>query len=231
MLRLKLVVELLGESLTNLRQHGTRVETRRKALDDRANEPEVAQIARHGFRHARVLNLDRHVVAVACPRTVHLAERRERERLLVDVGEQLPNAGAEILLDHASHATERHPLAPRRAVHRARSARRSPTGRRSSRTIDRNCWIFGPAPRRRPSCTPSSSASADARASSRASDRCRRWLCHASPFSPSIVALSTQHRSPRPGRRRPARHPRQQATAASSLTAAPHGPRRRYPPI
>ena len=94
MLGLDLVVELVRDPLADLGEHGAGVEPRGEALDDRSDEPEVAQVARNGLRHPRVLHLDRDVLAVRRPRPMHLAERRERERLLVEVGEQDPRTRA-----------------------------------------------------------------------------------------------------------------------------------------
>ena len=78
MLGLDLVVELVGDPLADLGQHRARVEPRREALEDRADEPEAAQVGLDGLGRARMLHLDRHVLAVARARAVDLAERGER---------------------------------------------------------------------------------------------------------------------------------------------------------
>jgi hypothetical protein len=54
-----------------------------------------------------MLHLDRHVRPVARPRAVDLPERGDGELLLVDVVEQLADAGVEVLLDDPSHTAER----------------------------------------------------------------------------------------------------------------------------
>ena len=118
MLGLDLVVELVGDPLADLGQHRARVEPRREALEDRADEPDAAQVGLDGLGGARVLHLDRHLLSVGRARAVHLAERGERERLLVEVGEQVPIAGVEVLLDHASSRGRRAPPARRRAARR-----------------------------------------------------------------------------------------------------------------
>jgi hypothetical protein len=156
----------------------------------------------------RVLHLDRDVVTVARARTVNLARRGDGERLLVDGGEQLPDAGIEVPLDDTWHPPEGECS---RAVGQRteRGARPPALGGRSSWTSERNCLIFGPAPFSRPSRAASSSATARARASSREFDR--------SP--PSGLAMCC----PQPIDRRPAAGlvGRQGRPAAAGLGEAP----------
>ena len=106
-LDLGLVVELVGDPVADLVQHRRRIEVRCEAREDGTNEPEVAQIGLGRLRHPRMLHLDGDELAVARARLVDLAQRRERERLLVDVVEQPADLLVEILLDDASHLAER----------------------------------------------------------------------------------------------------------------------------
>ena len=105
-LGLDLPVELVGDPLADLGEHGARVQPGRDAAEQRADDAEVAQVALDGLRETRMLHLDRHVLAVARARAVDLAERRDRERLLVEVVEQRTDPVVEILLDDLSHVAE-----------------------------------------------------------------------------------------------------------------------------
>jgi hypothetical protein len=105
-LGLDLVVELFGDPLADLGQHRARVEPGRELLDDRADQADVPQAALDGLRGAGVLELDCDILAIARARPVHLAERGERERLFVDIGEEVTDPGIAVLLDHASQAAE-----------------------------------------------------------------------------------------------------------------------------
>ena len=106
-LGLELVVELVGDQLAHLGQERTRVEPGREAPQDRADEAEVAQVGLDRLGHAGVLDLDGDLRPVVRARAVDLAERRERERLLVEVGEQLADGRVELVLDDPAHAIER----------------------------------------------------------------------------------------------------------------------------
>ena len=106
MLGLDVVVEFVGDPLADLGEHGARVEPWCEAPEDRADDGEAAQISLGGLGRPGVLHFDRDVIAVAGASAMHLAEGGKRERLLVEVGEQIPDAGVEVVLEHAFHATE-----------------------------------------------------------------------------------------------------------------------------
>ena len=89
-----------------------------------------------------MLDLDGHALAVARARAVDLAERRDGERLLLDVVEQLRDAGVEVLLDDAPHPAEGIVDAPPGSAPRPAGAPAAGGG--SSWTIERNCLSFGP---------------------------------------------------------------------------------------
>ena len=85
-LGLELVVELVGDQLAHLGQERRRVDAGREALQDRADEAEVAQVGLDRLGHAGVLDLDGDLRPVVRARAMDLPEGRERERLLVEVG-------------------------------------------------------------------------------------------------------------------------------------------------
>ncbi len=104
-LRLDLVVELLADPLAQLGGERLDVHPRREPLDERKQQAEVAQVGLDGLGDARVLDLDRHRLALARDRAVHLADRGGREGLLLElgegVGERRAELGAQQLLDLA----------------------------------------------------------------------------------------------------------------------------------
>ena len=110
LLRLDLVVELIRDQLAHLAEQRSGVRTRREMREDRADEPDHPQVAVDRVRDVRVLNLHRDVLAVAGVRAVDLTEGSDREWLLIERGEHILHANAEILLDHLSHCAERKPL-------------------------------------------------------------------------------------------------------------------------
>ena len=106
-LRLELVVELLGDPLAQLRVHRLDVQAGREPLDERQQQGEVAQVGVDRLGHAGVLHLDRHVVPFASDRTVHLADRRGGERLLVELREDDRGLVAQLLAQQLRHLLER----------------------------------------------------------------------------------------------------------------------------
>ena len=167
-----------------------------------------------------MLNLHRDTLAVAGKRAMDLTEGSDRERLLIEVGEQILHARVEILLDHSSHGAELKRLELSTSVPSGRS-RASPEGVWSW-IIESNCAIFGPAPRIRRSWVPSSSVSATKRASPR------------SPDPPLANVSAMRSATPRPGQKpklstRTEQQWGQQVTKrtehALSLTGA-HGPQK-----
>ena len=105
-LGLELVVELVGDQLAHLGQERAASTPGREALQDRAHEAEVAQVGLDRLGHAGVLDLDGDLRPVVRARAVDLAEGRERERLLVEVAEQLADGRVELVLDDPAHAIE-----------------------------------------------------------------------------------------------------------------------------
>ena len=62
-LGLELVVELLADPFPQLREQRFRIESRSEPLDQRQQQQRVAQIRLDRLGDARVLDLDRHLVA------------------------------------------------------------------------------------------------------------------------------------------------------------------------
>ena len=104
---LELVVELVGDQVPHLGQQRARVDPGREATQDRADETEVAQVAFDRLGHAGVLDLDGDLRPALRARPMDLAQRGERERLLVEVREQLADGRVELVLDDSAHAIER----------------------------------------------------------------------------------------------------------------------------
>ncbi len=80
--------------------HGFRGEPRDGAHD--------GHILRHGFAHARALHLDRHVLAGAQFRAMHLREACRAERRGVDVLEDLVRRASVFVFQHAQHRVVGH---------------------------------------------------------------------------------------------------------------------------
>jgi hypothetical protein len=76
-------------------------------LDDRAHSPDRAQITGDLVGDVGVLNLYRDVLAVVNARAVNLTEGGDRERLLVEGGKDVVQAGVEVVLDHPARAARR----------------------------------------------------------------------------------------------------------------------------
>ena len=92
-LGLELVVELLLDPVPDLLADRLGVEPRRDPLGQPQDHAEVLQVGAHRRRDPRVLDLDRDVAAVVQPRTVDLPDRRGRDRLLVELLEDLIETG------------------------------------------------------------------------------------------------------------------------------------------
>jgi len=95
-LGLELVVELLGDPFAQLGEDGAHVEAGGQALDQRHQHDHVAQVGLDRLGDAGVLDLDRHVAAVARGRAVDLADRGGGEGLLVEVREGVAQGPAEL---------------------------------------------------------------------------------------------------------------------------------------
>ena len=106
-LRLQLVVQLLGDPLAQLGGQRLHIEAGREPLDQREQQHRVAQIGLDRLRDPRVLDLDDHLVAVERRRAVHLADRRGRERVLVELGEDAGERPAELVAQQPLELCER----------------------------------------------------------------------------------------------------------------------------
>ena len=93
---LDLVVELLGHALAQLGGQRPHVQPRRQALDERQQQPQVAQVDLDRLGHAGVLDLDRYGLAVERDGTVHLSDRGGGERLVLELGEVLAQRAAQL---------------------------------------------------------------------------------------------------------------------------------------
>ena len=103
-LGLELVVELLHDALPDLLGDGVDVEPRGHPLEQPHDHVEVLEVRPDGRPDARVLDLDGHLAAVVGePGAVHLADRSGRDRLLVEVLEQLLDRVFEVIFDHPPH--------------------------------------------------------------------------------------------------------------------------------
>ena len=106
-LRLELVVELLDDPLAQLRGERLRVEAGREPLDQRQQQHRVAQVGLDRLGDPRVLDLDDDIVAVERRRSVDLADRRRRERTLVELGEDAAERSAELVSHQPLELRER----------------------------------------------------------------------------------------------------------------------------
>ncbi len=148
-LGLELVVELLDDPLPDLLGDRLHVQPGRHPLEQAHDHVQVLQVRPHRGRHARVLDLDRHLAPVLVERrAVDLPDRRGRDRLLVEVVEHLRDRLFEVLLDHLAHLLEGDRRAPRRAAWRARAGtpRGAPRARARRRGSDITCPSFIAAP-------------------------------------------------------------------------------------
>ena len=105
-LRLDLVVELLGDPFAHLGQDSTGIDAGRQALQDRADEAEIAQIGFDRLGHVGALDLDRDLRSVVRARAMDLPQGRDRERVLLEVAEQLADGRVELALENLADATE-----------------------------------------------------------------------------------------------------------------------------
>ena len=172
MLGLDLVVELVGDPLAELvRAAAPASSPGARRCRTGPTSPRLRRSASTASATPGCCTLTATSVSVARARAVDLAERGERERLLVEVGEQRRACGRRgRARSRASRVRTATACAPSGS---APSAERLAAPARSSWSIERNCVSFGPAPFSRPSWAPSSSASARARDSSRSSVRDR----------------------------------------------------------
>ena len=76
------------------------------ALGQAQDQPQVLHVGAHGGGHAGVLDLDRDLAPVGQRGAVDLADRRRRDRLLVELVEDLLQRLAELVLDHLAHLLE-----------------------------------------------------------------------------------------------------------------------------
>ena len=106
-LGLDLVVELLADALAQLAVQRLDVEAGREPLDQREQQREVAQVGVDRLGDARVLDLDRHRHALARDRAVDLADRRRRERLLLELGEDRGGPLAQLVAQQLLDLAER----------------------------------------------------------------------------------------------------------------------------
>ena len=93
----ELVVELLGDPLSQLREQRLRVHTGRESLEQRQQQRRVAQVGLDRLGDAGVLDLDDHVVAIDGGGPVYLADRGRGECPLVELGEHALERAAELL--------------------------------------------------------------------------------------------------------------------------------------
>ena len=105
-LRLDLVVELVGDALAQLGEQRLGVHPRRHPLEQRHEQLHVAQVGLDRLGDARVLDLDRDVVALVRRRAVDLADRRGGDRALVERREVLVERAAEVALGDLAHVLE-----------------------------------------------------------------------------------------------------------------------------
>ena len=105
---LELVVELVADPRADLLGRGLDVEAGRDPLHQPQDHPEVLHVGPDRGGDARVLDLDRDDAAVVQPRPVDLADRGGRDRLLVELGEDLAQRRLELGLDHLAHVGEAH---------------------------------------------------------------------------------------------------------------------------
>ena len=105
-LGLELVVELLVDPLADLVADRLDVHPRRDPLGEPQDQAQVLHVRTDRGADARVLDLDRDVAPVGQSRSVDLADRGGRDRLLVELVEHVADALVELLLDHLAHVLE-----------------------------------------------------------------------------------------------------------------------------
>ncbi|MEZ5239355.1 MAG: hypothetical protein R2716_10565 [Microthrixaceae bacterium] len=94
------VVELLEQALAQLLDDGLGIEAREQQAQHREQQVGVREVRPDRIRHARVLNLDRHLPALRGRGAVDLSDRGRRDGLGVPAGEDLTGVGAELLAQH-----------------------------------------------------------------------------------------------------------------------------------
>ena len=98
---LELVVELLVDAQPDLLRDPLDVEAGRHPREQAHDHAEVLEVGADGAGDARVLHLDGDLAAVGERRAVDLADRRRRDRLGVELREDLVEGIVELGLDHA----------------------------------------------------------------------------------------------------------------------------------
>ena len=116
-LRLEAEVQLLGQVVGEVGDHvlGGQPAAQLGQLDGLGEALEDLQIGGHPAADARPLDLDHDLLAAVQGGVVHLGDRRRRERLLVEAGEQLRRIAAELLGEQLVHLALCRPAAPGRA--------------------------------------------------------------------------------------------------------------------
>ena len=114
-LRLEAEVQLLGQVVAEVGDHvlGGQPAAQLGQLHGLGEALEDLQIGGHPAADARPLDLDHDLLAAVQGGVVHLGDRRRRERLLVEAGEQLRRIAAELLgeqLVHLACVCRRHPV-------------------------------------------------------------------------------------------------------------------------
>ena len=104
--RLELVVELLGDALTQLVGDLLGVEARRDPAEQLQHHADVLEVGADDVLDAGVLDLDGDRAAVVQLRLVDLADRGCGYRLLVELGERVLEGLAEVVLDDLLHVFE-----------------------------------------------------------------------------------------------------------------------------
>ena len=117
------VVELLAQAGAELVDERAGVEARIRATDAAEEQSDVAEVRLHRVRDPRVLHLHRDRAPVVRDGTVHLSDRRRRDRLGIELGEDPIGRRAELTLDRSR------PRARRSSAARPAGAARGPSAR------------------------------------------------------------------------------------------------------
>ena len=105
---LEAVVELLAQAGAQLVHQRTGVEPGIGPTDAAEEQADVPEVRLHRVRDARVLHLDRDGTAVARDGAVHLSDRRCRDRLGIELGEDPIGRRAELALDRLGGQLDAH---------------------------------------------------------------------------------------------------------------------------
>ena len=140
-LRLEPEVELLGQVVGEVGDDVLRGQPAAQLgqLDDLSEALEDLQVGGHPAADARPLDLDHDLLAGVQGRVVHLGDRRRRERLLVEGGEQLRRLVAELLVEQLVHLVGvggRHPVEQAAELPGHRLAERARAGRDDLAELD-----------------------------------------------------------------------------------------------